>query len=149
MMQRHFTCSVYVYRADTRQFLFIKHKKLGKWLQPGGHVDPDELPDTAAVREVLEETGLCVELLGERLPRETDPVRPYGVQLNVIKAGEHEHIDLIYLAVPVGGCELTLNEQETEGIGWMTLAEIEDEGFDTYEPQRDWCRRFYGMMNGE
>jgi 8-oxo-dGTP pyrophosphatase MutT (NUDIX family) len=38
----------------------LKHKKLGKWLPPGGHIEPNELPDDAACREVLEETGLKV-----------------------------------------------------------------------------------------
>src|SRR5688500_10821251 len=39
------------------------HRRLGLWLPPGGHIDPGELPDEAAVRETLEETGLAVELL--------------------------------------------------------------------------------------
>lgn len=44
-MQRHFTNSVYVYHPQQEKFLFIKHKKLGKWLQPGGHLEANELPD--------------------------------------------------------------------------------------------------------
>src|SRR5690606_18869145 len=45
--------------------LLHRHRKLGLWLPPGGHVEPGELPDEAAVREVLEETGVAVELGGE------------------------------------------------------------------------------------
>ena len=76
-----------------------------------------------AQREVKEETGLDVELQGERFPRESDCVRPYGIQINVIKEGEHEHMDLIYLAKPVAEEDLVLNEEETEGINWYSIAE--------------------------
>ena len=146
-MQRHFCTSVYTYRPDTRQFLLIKHKKLGKWLQPGGHVDPDELPDTAAVREVFEETGLHVELIGDHLPRPTDPVRPFAMQLNVITENEHEHIDFVYLATPVGSLALTQNVQETDGIKWYALDEILNDDFDTFDTVKHWCRYFFNHLN--
>src|SRR5690606_37887158 len=50
--------------------LLIKHKKLGIWLAPGGHIEHDELPHQAAEREVWEETGLKVTAVsaGEVLP---------------------------------------------------------------------------------
>lgn len=44
------------------KILLIKHKKIKKWLSPGGHVDENELPHLAAVREFLEETGLRVKV---------------------------------------------------------------------------------------
>jgi 8-oxo-dGTP pyrophosphatase MutT (NUDIX family) len=44
--------------VDGERVLLLFHAKLAMWLPPGGHVDPDELPDEAAVREVLEETGV-------------------------------------------------------------------------------------------
>lgn len=55
----HFTASAFVLSPDERELLLILHAKLGLWLQPGGHVDPDD-PDVleAARREVAEETGL-------------------------------------------------------------------------------------------
>lgn len=79
-----------------------RHRKLGLWLPPGGHVEPDEIPDEAAVREVLEETGVAIELLGERALDIDEPrqlVRPRGVQLERI-APDHDHIDLIYFGRP-------------------------------------------------
>ena len=83
--------------------LLHKHKKLGRWFPPGGHVEPDELPDDAAVREVLEESGVPVALVGERALPLAEPrqlIRPRGVQLETIIPG-HEHIDLIYFARPL------------------------------------------------
>jgi 8-oxo-dGTP pyrophosphatase MutT (NUDIX family) len=44
------------------------------WLPPGGHVERGEIPDNAAVREVFEETGLNVELVGEKREDSEDPV---------------------------------------------------------------------------
>src|SRR5258708_915119 len=40
--------------------LLVKHKKLGIWLNPGGHIEPNELPHLAAEREYFEETGVKV-----------------------------------------------------------------------------------------
>ena len=49
-------------------------------------------------RRLLEETGVAVELVGERSPVEGGLIRPFGNQLNVLKPGVREHVDLIYLA---------------------------------------------------
>jgi 8-oxo-dGTP pyrophosphatase MutT (NUDIX family) len=100
---RDFTVAVFV--IDRDHVLLHRHLKLGLWLPPGGHIEPNELPDAAAVREVQEEAGIDVELTGERgldrdLPDEPRQlVRPEGIQLELIFPG-HEHIDLIYFARP-------------------------------------------------
>lgn len=142
-MERHFCTSVYVYNPKTEKFLFIKHRKLNKWLMPGGHWENNELPDDAALREVYEETGLIVKLIGERLPRQTDQICPYGIQRNIIEDGKHEHIDLVYLAVPERGERLVQNKEETDGIDWFTVKEINNKTFDTFEECRGWCNYFF------
>lgn len=99
--------------------LLHRHRKLGLWLPPGGHVEPHELPDDAAVREVLEETGVSVELVGDRAVDAPGPrqlVRPRGVQLEDIAPG-HQHVDLVYLARPVEPYGGSLADGE-EGLGW-------------------------------
>jgi 8-oxo-dGTP pyrophosphatase MutT (NUDIX family) len=86
---------------DGRVMLHL-HPKLGLWLPCGGHVEPGELPDDAAVREVEEESGVRVRLVGPppvEAPGPRQLVRPRGVQLETIGPG-HEHVDLVYLAVP-------------------------------------------------
>lgn len=57
----HFTASAFVLSPDGRELLLVEHRRLGRWLQPGGHVDPED-PDLAAAagREVMEETGVAV-----------------------------------------------------------------------------------------
>jgi 8-oxo-dGTP pyrophosphatase MutT (NUDIX family) len=70
---RHFTVAVFVVWEG--KVLLHFHRKLEMWLPPGGHIERDELPDQAAVREVLEETGLRVELVGEKREDIADPVQ--------------------------------------------------------------------------
>ncbi|MCC6943218.1 MAG: NUDIX domain-containing protein [Thermomicrobiales bacterium] len=111
---RDFTVAVFVV-SDGKVLLHF-HKKLQRWLPPGGHIEPGELPDSAAVREVLEETGIHIRLSCDQLnevaaedqPRQL--CRPAGIQLAQIRPG-HEHIDLIYFATAVSGAL-------TGGAGW-------------------------------
>ena len=100
-LTRDFTATAFVvWRGGV---LLHRHKRLGRWFPPGGHIEPNELPDEAAVREVLEESGVNVSLVGERALPVLEPrqlVRPRGIQLETIAPG-HEHIDLIYFAKPL------------------------------------------------
>ncbi len=140
-MERHFNVTVYVTNEEG-EFLLIRHKKLQKWLPPGGHIEANERPDVAALREVKEETGIDIILEGEKFPRDTDCVRPYGIQMNVIKAGEHEHMDIIFKAKPVKNVKLILNEEETEGINWFSIDTILNHEFDSFEETKKWCKKF-------
>ena len=62
--------------------------------------------------------------------------------MNVIKEGEHEHMDLIYLAKPINDDALVLNEEETEGINWYSIEEILNPKFDSFEETKKWCQKF-------
>jgi 8-oxo-dGTP pyrophosphatase MutT (NUDIX family) len=116
------------------------HRKLGMWLPPGGHIEEDELPDEAALREVREETGLTVRLVGERREDITDPVqlyRPAGVQLEDIGPG-HQHIDLIYFAEPAGPAEIR-DEFADDRVGWYGPGDWD--GMRVNAEVRGWCER--------
>ncbi len=124
---RDFTVTTFVVNGE--QVLLLMHPKLGKLLPPGGHINAGELPDEAAVRETLEETGLIVRLVGEPpLPYESPAqlVRPEGIQLHDISDG-HQHIDLIYFAVPTAGVELKSGEGIAQ-VGWYTVNEMNAAG---------------------
>ena len=116
-IDRHFCVTTYVFDETNESFLFIKHKKLGKWLPPGGHVDPNELPDVAGIRETFEETGLRVELISPEPGFEGERPQPLGIQLNVIKENEHEHMDIVYAARKIGNEDLV--QIITRGRGAM------------------------------
>jgi 8-oxo-dGTP pyrophosphatase MutT (NUDIX family) len=114
-LERDFTVAVFVVH-DGAVLLHV-HRKLGRWLPPGGHIEPNELPDEAAVREVFEETGVQATLVGDSSidvnapgqPRQL--CRPAGIQLADIRPG-HQHIDLVYLATGAPA-------EPVEGVGWF------------------------------
>ena len=124
-MLRHFTVAVFVVHAE--RVLLHYHRKLGKWLPPGGHVEDDELPDDAACREVLEETGVRVRLVGGRGLPIDEPrqlVVPAGIQVENIYPG-HQHIDLVYFALlDSEHAEVDPRLAESDQVGWYALEEL-------------------------
>ncbi|HWV22735.1 MAG TPA: NUDIX domain-containing protein [Thermomicrobiales bacterium] len=138
---RDFTVAVFVIHDD--HVLLHKHRKLGLWLPPGGHIEPHELPDEAALREVEEESGLIIELIGPKGVDVDDPaapqqlVRPEGIQLEDISPS-HQHIDLIYFARPVDA-QPGIMPDVLEGMRW--LREDEFPTIELTEEVSSWARR--------
>ncbi len=95
---RHFTSTVLIVHGD--KVLLHRHKKRGSLLPVGGHVDRDELPQDAALREAWEEAGLAITL------HDSDSLRFGDVQTLVRPAHMllidmnpyHQHIDFIFYA---------------------------------------------------
>ncbi len=119
---RDWAATTFVVR-DGRTLLLL-HRKLGKWLPPGGHVDPHELPDVAALREVEEEIGLRVALLdaGEPLGTVRRLAQPLCILQEPISPG-HEHVDLIYVARVLEG-ELRHAPEEAHEARWYDAGEL-------------------------
>jgi 8-oxo-dGTP pyrophosphatase MutT (NUDIX family) len=135
---RHFTVAVFVV-WEGKVLLHIQ-RKLGTWLPPGGHVERDDIPDDAAVREVFEETGLNVELVGEKREDVEEPVqlhRPAGVQLENI-GPKHQHIDLIYFARPAGPTAIKAHYSEDK-VGWYGPEDWDEMAVNA--EVRGWCER--------
>ena len=127
--EREFTVAVFVIHEGL--VLLHRHKKLDMWLPPGGHVEPGELPDEAAIRETKEEAGLDIVLVDTSDdPRPAPPgpqrlCRPLGIQLEDIPpTPHHQHIDLIYAAVPRDSVPPRLGgESAGQGLGWYSRAD--------------------------
>ncbi len=127
MIKNHFTATGVVFNSDNK-VLMIKHKKLGIWLPPGGHVDENELPDEAVLREIREETGVIAKIaeagqlnLTEMHCKEL--ARPFAILLEDIEHdGKHNHIDLVYICRAEADT-LAPQEAEVDGIGWFTPEE--------------------------
>ena len=133
-ISRDFTVAVFV--VNNNRVLLHWHKKLQRWLPPGGHIEPNELPDDAAVRETLEETGVRITLLGhdDYVESDGDPrrlCRPAGIQLESIAPG-HEHIDLIYFAAGEPA-------EDLPEVGWYAPSEWD--ALSLTEEVASWCLR--------
>lgn len=145
-----FTVAIFVIH-DAR-VLLILHRKLGKWLPLGGHIELDEDPEIAALREAKEESGLDVELIGERPPT-TEPgtralIAPRFLDIHRI-SDTHEHIGMIYWARPVGG-DVTLATEEHHDIRWVSAAELDSLQPPMTTAVKWYCRKaLEEMRNGE
>jgi 8-oxo-dGTP pyrophosphatase MutT (NUDIX family) len=125
--QIDFTVAIFVVHEG--RVLLVHHRRLDKWLPLGGHIELDEDPEQAALREAREECGLEVELLGERPPT-TGPgtralIAPRFLDIHRI-TDTHEHIGLIYWARPRNaGGTLTLAVEEHLDLRWCRDADLE------------------------
>ena len=122
---RHFTVTTTIVHEN--KVLLHFHKSLKKWLPIGGHVDRDELPEEAAIREAKEEAGLEIVLYNpdENLEMDgtRDLIRPLHIMLQDIN-DFHQHIDFTYYA-SASKFELKPEDGETNDLRWFTKEEIE------------------------
>jgi ADP-ribose pyrophosphatase YjhB (NUDIX family) len=130
-IERHYSATGIVFNEND-EILLIKHKKLGVWLPPGGHVDENELPEEAVIRDIFEETGVRAEIVSRKkgLPLMADENRcmeletPFVVLLEDISGnGTHYHIDNIFVCRALNS-QLSLNHNEAEKIGWFPYRHI-------------------------
>lgn len=125
-MKRHFTATGFV--VDGSRTLLHWHKRLQQWMPPGGHIEPDEDPVQAVLREIEEETGLVTEVMRARepvpfrYPQQLPP--PYTILVEDIPGpGEpHEHIDLIYFCRVMNGRVNELSGDST--LRWVDEADL-------------------------
>jgi 8-oxo-dGTP pyrophosphatase MutT (NUDIX family) len=116
----HFTASAYVVDESGERVCLVAHAKLGRLLQPGGHVEPTDLSlEAAALREAREETQL-------ELRFHPDAPRPFDLDIHEIPArpGEpaHFHLDVRYLLVGHG--------EPCAGAAWHEAGSAGDESVD-------------------
>ena len=131
-----FTASAFIVHED--KILLIHHKKLDTWLQIGGHIELDEDPDEAMMREIEEECGLKVEFIGEMAPcsnSETTKslMRPHFINIHKIN-DTHRHCDLGYVFRAIT-TEPQLEEDGAHDIGWFTYEELCE--MNTFENMRE------------
>jgi 8-oxo-dGTP pyrophosphatase MutT (NUDIX family) len=117
-LEGHFTASAWLVSADGERSLLMLHRKLARWLQPGGHADGDADLPGVALREAEEETGLSgLEVLPEI----------FDVDRHIIPARGHEpehwHYDVRYAVVARGAEDFIVNEESLE-LAWRPVADI-------------------------
>ncbi|CAN5378825.1 NUDIX hydrolase [soil metagenome] len=130
LLTGHITGSAWIVSPDRQQILLIHHRKLDRWLQPGGHADGD--PDVAAValREAREETGLTSLKLVSPAIFDVD-IHPIPARGDV---PEHLHYDVRFL-LEADPNEPFGDSDEIKNIRWFSLEMI-----DNYTDSESICR---------
>ena len=105
-LERHHTATAYI--ASAGRTLLLWHHKLKMWLPPGGHLEANEDPVQAAVREALEESGYVVRVIappGLLVSSGPAVLPPPAVILveDIVRADQpfHQHIDHVYFTAPL------------------------------------------------
>ena len=123
ILEGHLTGSAITVSADGSRVLLLLHRKLDRWLQPGGHGDPGETTgEEVALREALEESGI------RGLALHTTAPRPLDVDVHDIPARgsepAHEHLDLRYLVVAPPDAIISPDLAELHEIRWVPWDEV-------------------------
>jgi len=117
----HYTGSAWLVSADGERVLLTHHRKLDRWLQPGGHADGDTDLARVALREAEEETGLAglsiepgiYDLDRHRIPaRGADP--------------EHWHYDVRFVVRALGSERFTVSD-ESHALAWRLVSDVAED----------------------
>ncbi len=124
----HVTASALVARPDGSAFLLLHHRKLGRWLQPGGHTEPEDASAfDAALREAREETGIAaLEAPFGRAIFDIDvhPIPARGDE------PAHHHFDVRYLFTTEAGLDRAAAEDAGRPMEWMSFGDALASGID-------------------
>jgi len=120
-LEGHITASLLVMNHEKTKLLLMKHKKLGLWLQFGGHADGELDIFSVALREFHEESGIT-----------SSPIvfsGIFNVHIHEIPAhkniASHKHYDILYLATISEDTVFSRQEDEVDDIRWFEIEGIE------------------------
>jgi 8-oxo-dGTP pyrophosphatase MutT (NUDIX family) len=119
----HITASAWILDADGERALLTHHRKLGRWLQLGGHVDGEPRVERAALREAVEESGMA----RFEFAHWAGALTPLDLDVHAIPARgsepEHLHWDVRFWLRAAPGQALAISEESTD-LRWFTPAEL-------------------------
>ena len=129
-----FTVDVFIVYEN--KVLLIFHRKHNRWLQIGGHIELNEDPDETLFREVKEECGLDIEIIGGKQPNFEIKGTKFlyaPVFMNIHDINEtHKHIGLVYFAKAKSN-KLVLSEREHSDIRWFGKEDLDKPEFNLDE----------------
>ena len=124
-----FTVAVMIVYKD--KVLLRMHDKYHTWLTPGGHIELDEDPIQAVIREAKEESGLGITLWSGNKKLEMDNERglelipPVGLNRHHASP-EHEHVNFMYLATTDNDTLAPAEGEQQDGLKWCTKKDLEE-----------------------
>jgi len=115
----HVTGSAWIINERRDRTLLVHHRKLNRWLQPGGHADGGFDLASVAFREAREETGLhSVSLLSPKI---------FDIDIHLIPARidepKHLHFDVRFIFI-ADDSELLARSEESHDIRWVALSQL-------------------------
>ncbi len=116
------------YIFHDNKVLLIHHKKLKLWLPVGGHIDENETPDDALLREIKEETGLDVEIINQsNLGIAGNTIRNLALpfHVNVHSVGDHNHCCFFYVCKTKNSQMIKLNK-EINNYKWFSREDLSE-----------------------
>lgn len=127
----HITASGYIYAKEDEKILLLSHKKLNRYLQPGGHVEPyDNSLIATARREIKEETQLTNLELINIFPDENIP---FDINTHFIPENQkkdmpaHYHHDFRYLFIVQNITDIYIDFQESTSYQWVPIKNLESD----------------------
>jgi len=140
-----FTVEVFIVYKN--KVLLRIHDKYKIWLSVGGHIELDEDPNQAALREVIEEVGLKVELYkdpnlnlisnNERYSELIPPI--FMSRMNITDT--HEHVVLTYFAKSNTDKLIISKSEKTEGCRWFTMEELDNPKYRIKDTIKNYAKR--------
>lgn len=124
-----FVASAYI--VKNKKVLLIFHNELKRWLPVGGHIEQDEngyfkeTPEETVIREVKEETGLDVEIVGRKVTIEGREIKPLFLpeSMHIHKIDEkHDHLDLDYFCKPINNKKIKKSDEGK--LKWFSINEL-------------------------
>lgn len=119
VVERQYCASAYTIDFKNKKVLLMYNKKLNKWLQPGGHIEYDELPTETAIRETKEETGVNIKIVGPTF----NDVDYEPISTAHYKNDVGNMVDIQYLAIPL---DTELKNKEKNKTFWFNIEGLED-----------------------
>ena len=139
LLMGHITASAWVVNLGGTHIVLVDHRKLDRWLQPGGHADGCPDPESVARTEVHEETGLDDLVLAANAPFDLD-IHPIPEHRGV---PAHDHYDIRY-AFRLRTDQPLVVSDESHQVAWVPIDDLE-----TYDPdpsilrmREKWLTRF-------
>lgn len=145
--------SVEVFVVYGNRILLRKHDKYGMWMSVGGHIELDEDPNEAAVREVKEEVGLDIKLADDLLPpiKDTETYRdlipPKFLNRNRISK-THEHVTLVYFAISNSDKIKQGKGEASEAIHWFSQKELNNPEYQINEDIKYYASQALKELSG-
>jgi 8-oxo-dGTP pyrophosphatase MutT (NUDIX family) len=132
--------------------LLRKHDKYKIWLAVGGHIELDEDPNQTAIREVKEEVGLDVVLVGHpeifTKPEDGKELIPPRF-INRHRINEtHEHVSMVYFATTKSTDVVQGKTEISDAIHWFTRKELDDPTFGISERIRYYAKTALDEVKG-